>query len=123
SQNAADLLSAPERLAEFMDNSVLRWFQKRTGPLSLFKQGTKVAMKLLERIFGAEFLTSLSEVFNHLEGMQAGFHQRNREVVELLQSKDTAFFLVSYPSEVRYEESRSFVETLRERRLSLAAIL
>jgi anion-transporting ArsA/GET3 family ATPase len=45
-QNAIDLLSAPARMADFMDNSVLKWF--RASPrysLSFFRQGTRLAMK------------------------------------------------------------------------------
>ena len=123
-QNAVDLLSAPQRMADFMDNSVLKWFQ---GPKPLyfqfFRQGTRLAMKLIQKIFGAEFLEKFSKFMDDLEGMQAGFRSRNLEVLELLRSARTAFLLVTYPSEARYVESVSFLKTLKENRIELAGLI
>lgn len=123
-QNAVDLLSAPQRLAEFMDSSVFKWFQGGSKPyLSLFRTGTKLAMKFLQKLFGSEFLDSLGKFFNDLEGMQAGFRQRHLEVLELMRSPSTAFLFVTYPSEARFLESQTFVKTLGDQRIPLAAIV
>lgn len=113
-QNAIDLLSAPERLADFMDNSVLKWFH-RSSPkyLQFFKQGTKIAMKFLEKVFGSDFIAALSETIEDLEGMQSGFRERNLEVMEILRSPACCFLLVTYPSEVRYLETVDFIKTLK----------
>ena len=123
-QNALDLLSAPQRLADFMDNSVLKWFQ---GPkpyyLALFRQGTKLVMKMLHKVFGSEFLESLGEALGDLEGMQAGFRRRNLEVLDLLKSQSTGFFLVTTPTEVRYLESLEFLKTLRNQGIPLGEIV
>lgn len=122
--NAVDLLSAPQRLASFMDSSVLRWFQGSTpGALGFFRRGTKLAMKLMEKVFGSEFLHSFSSFMDDLEGMHGGFKDRNLEVISLLKGKETAFVLVSYPSETRYQECESFLETLGERGIPLAALV
>jgi anion-transporting ArsA/GET3 family ATPase len=122
--NAVDLLSAPQRLASFMDSSVLKWFQgEKPGYLGFFKRGTKLAMKFLEKVFGAEFLGSFSRFMDDLEGMHAGFRDRNLEVVSLLQSEQTAFLLVTYPSETRFQECVSFLDTLNERRIPLAGLV
>ena len=124
SANAVDLLNAPQRLADFMDNSVLRWFQ---GPkplyLQIFRQGTRVAMKFMQKVFGAQFMEALATFMDDLEGMQAGFRNRNLEVIQLLQNPMTAFFLVTHPSEPRHLESVKFVQTLKEKRIPLNAIL
>lgn len=118
-QNALDLLAAPQRLADFMDNSVLRWFQ---GPkpvyLKLFQTGTKVAMKLLQKIFGSDFLAAFGKLMDDIDGMQAGFRKRNLEVLEVLQSKNSAFLLVTFPSQQRFQESEAFASTLKDRNLS-----
>src|SRR5690606_38704449 len=113
-ENAVELLAAPQRLADFMDNSVLRWFQG-SGKfyLSFFKTGTKLAMKALQKIFGSDFLDALGEFLQDLEGMQSGFRARHFEVMELLRSPQSAFFLVSYPSEARFLDSRSFLNSLK----------
>lgn len=123
SQNALDLLNAPQRLADFMDNSVLRWFQNTKTPFSLFRQGTKMAMKLLEKIFGNDFFKALAEVMNDLEGMHTGFRERNLEVIRLLKSDATGFFIVTYPSEVRLCESIDFIKVLKEKEIPLSGII
>src|SRR5688500_15966741 len=69
-QNAVDLLSAPQRMADFMDNTVFRWFQgKAPRYLGLFRQGTKLALKAIEKVFGVDFMRRLSELMDDLEGM------------------------------------------------------
>jgi anion-transporting ArsA/GET3 family ATPase len=123
-QNAVDLLSAPQRLAEFMDGSVFKWFQsggKRY--FALLRTGTRLAMKFLKTLFGGEFLDSLGVFFTDLEGMQIGFRERHLEVLELMRGDSTAFFLATYPSEARYLESQSFLKTLAETRIPLNGIL
>ena len=123
-QNAVDLLSAPQRMADFMDNSVFRWFQGKTPKyFSFFKQGTKIVMKMLQTVFGGEFLNRLAELFESLEGMQAGFRSRHLEVMRLLQSPSAAFFLVTFPSQARFEESVAFLKALEDFRVSLSGVI
>lgn len=123
-QNAIELLSAPQRLADFMDNSVLRWFQG-SKPLyfRLFQRGTKLAMKAFQIIFGSEFLERLGELMTDLEGMQSGFRQRHLEVLSLLKSEATAFFLVTYPTEPRYLETLAFLKSLKDQAVPLAGLI
>jgi anion-transporting ArsA/GET3 family ATPase len=123
SQNALDLFNAPQKLADFMDNSVLRWFQSSNKPLSLFRQGTKVAMKLLEKLFGSDFFKALAEVMDDLEGMHTGFRDRNLEVIKILKSATTGFFLVTYPSEIRFDESREFMAVLKDKGIPISGVI
>ena len=124
SDNARELFEAPQRLADFMDNSVLRWFQGG-GKLytQFFRTGTKLAMGALKLVFGSEFLDSLGGFLADLEGMQAGFRGRNLEVLEVLRSKDAAFLLVSVPSEARALDCQTFRQTLKEKEIPLASLL
>lgn len=123
SQNAMDLLSAPQRLADFMDNSVLRWFQSGPSYLSIFKQGTRFALKLLQNLFGADFMESLTQFFDDLEGMQSGFKERHEAVGRLIRSPETAFLLVSHPSETRFRETTAFLENLTQQNIPMAGVL
>lgn len=123
-QNAIDLLSAPQRLADFMDNSVLKWFHRGSPKyMKFFMQGTKLAMKFLEKIFGSDFIAALSETIEDLEGMQSGFRERNLEVLEILKSPACCFMLVTYPSEVRYLETVDFIKTLKGFGISLGGLV
>lgn len=121
-QNALDLLQAPQRLANFMDNSVLKWFQKKGG-LHLFQRGTQMAMKALQTILGSEFLEHLSTFLGDLEGMQAGFRSRHLAVIELFKNPSTAFALVTQASEARFLESIEFHKALQREGISLERLI
>lgn len=121
--NAMDLFTAPRRMAEFMDGQVVRWFRSEGGgPLSLFKQGTKLAMKLLQRIFGGGFFDQLAELLSAIEGMEAGFIERHQKVMQLLSDERTSLFLVALPNETRFGESVGFSAALKEFRIPVRAI-
>jgi anion-transporting ArsA/GET3 family ATPase len=117
-QNALDLLNAPKRLADFMDTSVLKWFQKKGG-FHLFQRGTQIAMKALQTILGSEFLDNLSVFLNDLEGMQAGFRSRHLAVIELFKNPSTSFVLVTQASEARFLESVEFQKALNKESVKL----
>jgi anion-transporting ArsA/GET3 family ATPase len=113
--NAMELIAAPKRLADFMDNSVLSWFQGSGALyLRLFRTGTRLAMKALQTIFGSDFLDSLAKFLNDIEGMQAGFQSRHREVLTMLRSPSCSFFLTTFPSEARWEDSQKLARLLKD---------
>jgi len=80
-------------------------------------------MKLFQKLFGAEFMTQLSGFFDDLEGMQAGFRERNLEVIRWLRDDKTAFLLVNIPQQRRYRESLEFKSILDQRQIPLAAMI
>lgn len=124
SDNARELFEAPQRLADFMDGSVLKWFQGG-GKLytQFFRTGTRLAMGALKLVFGGEFLDSLGTFLADLEGMQAGFRNRNLEVIATLQSPTTGFLLVTVPSEARAQDCEQFQATLRDKQIPLARLV
>lgn len=121
--NAMDLIAAPKRLADFMDNSVLSWFQSGGALyLRLFRAGTRIAMKALQAILGSDFLDSLGKFLTDLEGMQAGFQNRHREVLAMLRSKDCSFFLTTFPSQARWEDSGRLLTALAGESIPLRGV-
>jgi anion-transporting ArsA/GET3 family ATPase len=124
SDNARELFEAPLRLAQFMDNSVLRWFQGGTKvTLKLFRTGTRLAMQALKLVFGSDFLEQLGSLMTDLEGMQAGFRSRNLEIARVLASDQAGFILVTVPSEARVQDSLSFLDTLAAQKIELALLV
>lgn len=121
-QNALDLIRAPQRLANFMDNSVLKWFQKRGG-IHFLSRGTHLAMKALQKVLGSEFLDSLSLFLTDLEGMQTGFKERHLAVLELFRSSMTSFILVTQASEARFIESVEFQKALTLEKIRLERLI
>jgi anion-transporting ArsA/GET3 family ATPase len=118
-RHALDFLEAPERLLNFLDTSVLRWFLKpyfAAGRLTL-KVATRtgaVALKLADRFLGLQFLQDLSEFFLAFEGMYAGFKQRAARVHEMLRRDDVGFVLVAGPTRSTLDEALFFHRRLSE---------
>ncbi len=121
-QNALDLIRAPQRLASFMDSSVISWFQKKGG-FQLFQRGTQLAMKGLQKILGSDFLEHLSVFLTDLQGMQSGFKERHLAVLDLLKNPSTAFVLVTQASEARFLESVEFRKMLETEHLNLDRVI
>lgn len=121
--NALDLIAAPRRLADFMDGSVLSWFQGGGALyLRLFKSGTRLAMKALQTLFGSDFLDSLGKFLNDLEGMQAGFRGRHLEVLQMLKAPSSSFFLTTFPSEARWNDSVRLKQALSDEQIPLRGV-
>jgi anion-transporting ArsA/GET3 family ATPase len=127
-RHALDFLEAPDRLLEFLDASVLRWFLKpyfAAGRLTL-RVATKtgaLALKLADRFLGLQFLAELSEFFLAFESMYDGFKERAGRVHALLRDPASGFVLVAGPSSLALEEAVYFHRRLAEKRMPFVAFL
>jgi len=127
-RHALDFLEAPERLTAFLDTSVLRFFLKPyflAGRLTI-KVATKtgaLALRLVDRFLGLDFLRDLSEFFLAFEGMYDGFKERASRVHDLLRDETAAFLLVSNPAPSVLAEALYFHRRLREKEMPLLGIV
>ena len=127
-RHALDFLEAPGRLMGFLDTSVLRWFLKPyfvAGRLTL-KVATRtgaMAMKLVDKYLGLQFLQDLSEFFLAFEGMYDGFKERAAAVHALLRDPATGFVLVASPARVAVDEALYFHQRLREAEMPFVATI
>lgn len=118
-RHALDFLEAPDRLMGFLDTSILKWFLKpyfAAGRLTL-KVATRtggVALRLVDRFLGLQFLQELSEFFLAFEAMYDGFKERAAKVHGLLRSASSGFVLVASPSRQTLDEALYFYRRLRE---------
>lgn len=118
--NAIELFRAPQRMAAFMDHSVLKWFQGGGKLYSrLFRTGTRLAMRVLQQVFGSDFLEELGAFLSELEGMQEGFQRRHEEVLSLLAGPQTSFLVVSDASETRFRQVEQLLPVLNERKIQI----
>ncbi|MDQ4024859.1 MAG: AAA family ATPase [Actinomycetota bacterium] len=127
-RNALDFLDAPQRMNEFFDSRVLRWFllpymKAGGGIMRVANVAATAFLRIVKRIVGAEVLEDTAEFFANLEGMYDGFRQRAREVAELLQSDATSFVVVTSPSEDSVTEATFFAERLNDSRLPFGALV
>jgi anion-transporting ArsA/GET3 family ATPase len=127
-RHALDFLEAPDRLLDFLDTSVLRWFLKPyfvAGRLTL-KVATRtgaLALRLADRFMGLQFLQDLSEFFLAFEGMYEGFKERAARVHALLRRPDAGFVLVAGPTRSTLDEALYFHRRLREGGLPFAGFV
>jgi anion-transporting ArsA/GET3 family ATPase len=119
-RHALDFLEAPDRLMDFLDTSVLRWFLRPyfvAGRLTL-KVATRtgaVALRIADRFLGLQFLQDLSEFFLAFESMYDGFKQRAARVHSLLREPSSGFVMVAGPSPLALEEALYFHRRLTEK--------
>jgi anion-transporting ArsA/GET3 family ATPase len=127
-RHALDFLEAPDRLIDFLDTSVLRWFLRPyfvAGRLTL-KVATRtgaVALRMADRFLGLQFLQDLSEFFLAFESMYDGFKQRAAKVHALLREPTSGFVLVAGPSPLALEEALYFHRRLTEKAMPFVAFI
>ncbi len=127
-RHALDFLEAPDRLLDFLDTSILRWFLRPyfvAGQLTL-RVATRtgaVALRLADRFLGLQFLQDLSEFFLAFESMYDGFKERAGKVHALLRDSSSGFVLVAGPSALALEEALYFHRRLREKQMGFAGFV
>jgi anion-transporting ArsA/GET3 family ATPase len=127
-RHALDFLEAPDRLMTFLDASILRFFLKPyffAGRLTI-KVATRtgaLALKLVDRFLGLDFLRDLSEFFLAFESMYDGFKERAARVHDLLRDEGSAFLLVASPAPAVLGEALYFHGRLAEKGMPLVGVV
>jgi anion-transporting ArsA/GET3 family ATPase len=127
-RHALDFLEAPDRMLSFLDTSVLRFFLKPyfvAGRLTL-KIATRtgaLALSLVDRYLGLQFLQDLSEFFLAFDGLFDGFKARAARVFELLRDPRSGFVLVASPAPLAIEEALYFHRRLQEKKMPFAGLV
>ena len=128
SSHALEFLDAPRRLTGFLGSSALRLLLHpaaavgRTG-FRLFRSGSELVLRGVERVTGLAFLTAISEFLLAFEAMLGGFRERAREVEVLLRDPACGFLLVAGPEADQARAARAFWERLREERVHLLGLV
>ena len=127
-RHALDFLEAPQRLADFLDRSVMKWFVKPYfsagwSTMRFVNRTAGFLFKRLEDATGISALVEVSEFFTAMSGLFDGFEQRVRRVYELLRSPETAFVLVASPEEQVLREAEYFANKVGELGMTLRAVI
>ena len=123
-RHALDFLDAPRNLTRFLDH---RLYRVLTAPnRGLMKAVNKAALtfvRSVSKIVGAEVFDDAIAFFQAFEGMEDGFRERARAVLQLLDDPRTAFVLVASPRRDTVEEARFFAERLARADIPVAALV
>jgi len=127
-QHALDFLEAPQRIADFLDKNVVKWFVKPYfsagwATLRFFNRTVGVVFRKLEEATGVAALAEVSDFFASMGGLFEGFEVRVRRVYRLLRARQTAFVLIASPEEQVLREAEYFCGMVAELRMSLRAVV
>jgi anion-transporting ArsA/GET3 family ATPase len=127
-QHALDFLEAPQRIADFLDKRVVKWFVRPYfsagwATLRFVNRTVGFLFRRLEDATGISALVEVSDFFTSMSGLFEGFEPRVRRVYELLRSPETGFVLVATPEEQVLSEAEYFCRKMRELSMSLRAVV
>lgn len=125
SRHALDFLAAPERMANLMDEGVIRWLvlpASRSG-WRMIEKGSELLARVLKGMVGERTITDIAEFFSAFQGLWEGFRERSLKVRALLRSPDTRFLLVTTPAPAARAEALQFLEVLRSSRMPFGGFL
>jgi anion-transporting ArsA/GET3 family ATPase len=125
SRHALDFLGAPERMANLMDEGVMRWMivpASRSG-WRMLEKGSEILAKVLRAMLGERTITDIAEFFGAFQTLWEGFRDRSIKVRELLRAPDTRFLLVATPAPGARAEALHFLDVLRGSRMPFGGFL
>jgi anion-transporting ArsA/GET3 family ATPase len=127
SRHALEFLEAPQRIADFLDRRIVRWFVKPMAAgwsaLRLLNRTAGFVLRTLEEATGAGVLTEVSDFFAGMQGLFDGMNERMDRVYRVLRSAQTAFVLVSSPEEDVLEEAEYLSNKMAELGMPLRAVV
>lgn len=99
-KHAVDFLTAPQRINSLFQDTITRWFMSPGDkPLGFFGKlvghGTRVALKSLETLTGAQFIEELVDFFSAVRAVQQELRDRSEKVHQLMTGPSTKFIVVT----------------------------
>lgn len=123
-RNALDFLEAPRQLINFLDHRLYRVLVTPTRlGMRVASAAAQPFVKMMSRVVGGDALAEAISFFQAFDGMEAGFRQRAAAVMDLLQSPDTAYVLITSARRAAIDETRFFAAELRRQELRVSAVV
>lgn len=123
-RNALDFLEAPRRLTRFLDH---RLYRIVAAPTRGFVRAVNVAaqsiLRTVSKVVGAEVVEDAIAFFQAFDGMEQGFKERAKHVIELLTHERTSFVLVTAPRHDVVAEASYFAAKLHEADIPVRALI
>ncbi len=125
SRHALDFLSAPEKMANLMDEGVMRWLvlPASRGGWRMIEKGSEIMAKVLKSMLGDRTITDIAEFFSAFQSLWEGFRQRSLDVRELLRAPETRYLLVTTPAPGARAEALHFLDVLQRSRMPFGGFL
>lgn len=123
-RNALDLLDAPGRLTQFLENRLFRALMMPTRMyLRAVNVATQALLRTVAKVAGAEIVHDAVAFFQAFQGMEGGFHDRASAVRQLLADPATAYVVVTSPRADALDEASYFADRLLDRGVRPAGLV
>jgi anion-transporting ArsA/GET3 family ATPase len=127
-RSALEILEAPSKLAQFLDQDVLRFFlEERRGIVGTFASlaglGGAAALELLGRLAGKAVVSELVAFFRVLAHLREGFQHRAEVTSALLRDPATAYVLVASTAPTSLDDARHLGRELASRHAPASLVL
>lgn len=127
-RSALEILEAPSKLAQFLDQDVLRFFlQERRGLAGTFASlaglGGSAALELLGRLAGPTVVSELVAFFRLLAHLREGFQHRAEVTSALLRDPATAYVLVASTAPTSLDDARHLGRELANKHAPASLVL
>ncbi|MBI2340048.1 MAG: ArsA family ATPase [Deltaproteobacteria bacterium] len=126
--HAIDFLEAPQKMIDAIGHSMIHLLLKpamlagKSG-LKFFEKGSRMILKIFDRITGFAFLQDISEMLISFQELLGGFQGRAEEVKKILIQPETSFVLGAACEEKSVREAQFFSERLSALGLPLAGVI
>ena len=121
-RSALEILDAPLRLAQFLDEDVLKYFLRRdeskVSLAGLARLGGRAALRLLGVLVGEEVVDELLGFFTVLADQREGFVRRAEATAARLRDPATGYALVASTSPASLADAAHLADGLRAREMA-----
>jgi anion-transporting ArsA/GET3 family ATPase len=127
-KRALDFFEAPERIRDFLDRKVVRWFvmpylSQGWAAAKAMNRTVGFLFRKLEEATGVSALAEVTDFFSAMSGMFDAFTARTDVIHEILRASSTAFVLVTGPEEQVLTEAEFFSARMRAMHMPLGGVV
>ena len=127
-KRALDFFEAPERIRDFLDRKVVRWFvmpylSQGWAAAKAMNRTVGFLFRKLEEATGVSALAEVSDFFSAMSGMFDAFTARTDVIHDILRASSTAFVLVTGPEEQVLTEAEFFSERMQAMQMPLGGVV
>jgi anion-transporting ArsA/GET3 family ATPase len=127
-RHALDFLEAPQRLGDFLDKSVIKWFVRpyfnaSWSALRAVNRSVGFLLRRIEQATGISALAEISDFFTSMSGLFDNFQARIDKAYDVLRGSGTAFVVVSSPEEQVLEDAEYLSTKMGELHMPLKGVV
>ena len=127
SRHALDFLEAPTRVAQFLEGRIFQLFLpsiQKQGPAGFLRRAASSAVhRVFSAVFGEDFAADLTDFFGSFSEIFSSLNRDLSEMQGILRSPQSAFLLVSAPTQASVDEALHFYQKTIEKSLPFSGFV